>query len=119
MPKVEPAANGTSDFADINLDDSVPKIDLSFGPNESKDSGPFGGWGGSTWNTGSNWNFSGADTTTTDIADSFSRATKESTTDTTASNAWSFGGNKKNQKKTTTSGFDSFNFGTLDDEKVH
>ena len=121
VPKVEPAANGASDFADINLDDGVPKIDLSFGPTESKDSGgigSLGGWGGNTWNTGSNWNFGGADTTTTDIADSFSRATKESTSDTTASNAWSFGGNKKNQKKkTTTSGFDSFNFGALDEEK--
>ena len=126
VPKIEPAANGTSDFADINLDDSVPKIDLSFGPMEIKDSsgfGSFGGWGGgggggTAWNTGSNWNFSGADTATTDIADSFARATKESTTDTIDSNTWSFGGNKKNQKKkTTTGGFEAFNFGALDEEK--
>lgn len=99
----------------------MPKIDLSFGPTETKDSGAFSsfsGWGGSTWNTGSNWNFSGADTTTTDIADSFSRATKESTNDATDSSAWSFGGNKKNQKKTTTtSGFDFGNFGALEEER--
>ncbi len=98
----------------------MPKIDLSFGPTETKETGAFssfGGWGGgSTWNTGSNWNFSGADTASTDIADSFSRTSKESTTDTAGSNAWSFGGNKKNQKKTTTTGFDFGNFGALDEE---
>lgn len=120
--KVEPAVNGTSDFADINLDDGAPKIDLSFGPTETKDGGgfsSFGGWGGG----GSTWNFSGADTGTTDIAESFSKATKESTMDTTDTNGWSFdsfGGNKKIQKKkttTTTSGFDFGNFGALDEEK--
>lgn len=101
----------------------MPKIDLSFDPVDTKDTGgfsSFGGWGGgSTWNTGNNWNFSGADTATTDIADSFSKATKEST-NTTDSNAWSFGGNKKNQKKkttTSTSGFDFGNFGALDEDK--
>lgn len=115
--KIEPAAQGTNDFADINLDDSVPKLDLSFGPTETKESGGFS-WGGgaSAWNAGSSWTFGGADIATTDIADSFSRATKDSTTDTTDGNAWSFGGNKKNQKKTTTSGFDFGNFGALDEE---
>ena len=99
----------------------MPKIDLSFGPTDTKDNsgfGSFGAWGGgSNWNTGSSWNFSGADTASTDNADSFSRTTKESATDTTDSNTWSFNGNKKNQKKTTTSGFGFGNFGALDEEK--
>ena len=95
----------------------MPKLDLSFDPPETKDSGGLGsfGWGGgSNWNTGSSWNFSGVDPGPTNIADSFSMATKESMADTTGSNAWSFGGNKKNQKKTTTSGFD-FGIGEEDE----
>ena len=96
----------------------MPKLDLSFDPPETKDSGTFGSFGawggGSNWNTGSSWNFSGVDPATTDIADSFSRATKGSMADTTSSNAWSFGGNKKNQKKTTTSGF---NFGIGEEDE--
>ena len=122
VPKIEPTTNGTSEFADISLHDNAPKIDLSFDQTETKDSGSFGqfgGWGGGggPWNTGSNWNFNGADTATTDIADSFARATQDSAADTTDNNNWSFGGNKKNQKKkTTSSGFDSFNFGALNEE---
>ena len=121
VPKIEPTTNGTNEFADISLNDNAPKIDLSFDPTETKGSGgfgSFGGWGGGgPWNTGSNWNFNGADNATADIADSFARATQDSAADTTDSNTWSFGGNKKNQKKkTTSSGFDSFNFGAVNEE---
>ena len=101
------------------MDDDPPKLDLSLGGTEQKDTG-FGGigeWNSSSWNTASNWNFSGADTGGTDIADSFSKSTKDTAMNSEDSGAWSFGGNKKNKKKTTTSGFDFGNFGALEETK--
>ncbi|KAL6717951.1 hypothetical protein ACLMJK_004036 [Lecanora helva] len=106
--------NGTSNFDNIDLNDDAPQLDLDFGSNEKKTSGfGFGGWGGTTsWDTGNSWSF-GNDAGTTDIADSFAKAT---TTDTGDSGTWSFGGNKKNKKKTT-GGFDFGNFGALNEDK--
>ena len=100
------------------MNDDAPKIDLSFGDKgESKGSDfGFGGWGSSTWNAGSKWDFSAADAGTTDIADSFSKSTKDTPAE--ENSVWSFGGNKKNtKKKTTTSGFDFGDFGALDESK--
>ena len=114
--------SGGNNFDDINLNDDAPQLDLDFGSTEKKDSSfGFGGWGGagtstgaSTWATGNTWSF-GNETASTEIADSFSKAT---TTDATDTGAWSFGGNKKNKKKTTaTNGFDFGDFRALDEEQ--
>lgn len=116
-PPDPPTANM---FDDINLlDDPVPQLDLSFGGTDNKDKGSgfgFGGWG-SSWDTGNKWDFNGADAAGADIAgEQAVKDTKATTGDAGESNAWSFGGNKKNKKKTTTSRFDFGDF-RLDEMK--
>ena len=104
-------------FDDINLGDS-PQLNLSFGDTGTKGTGSsfdFGSWGGSWGNTTSKWEFNAADTGNTDITDN-SRDTKDTSLDSGESGMWSFGSNKKNKKKTTTSGLD-FALGAVDESK--
>ena len=110
----------TNMFDDINLlDDPAPQLDLSFGGTDNKDKGStfgFGGWG-SSWNTGNKWDINETDAAEADVAgEKAVKDTKAAIGDAGESNVWSFGGNKKNKKKTTTSGFDFSDFG-LDEMK--
>ena len=121
-PTPDPAANNpsTGTFDDINLGDS-PKLDFSFGDTGTKatdSSFGLGGWGSGWGTTTSKWDFNAADTGSTDITDK-PKDTKDSLSEGGDSSIWSFGSNKKNKKKTTTTsaGFD-FGLGTLDENKV-
>ena len=111
MPPKEPAISST--FDEINLDDPVPKIDISFGATDTKDSGSgfgFAGWGNS-WNATNKWDLTSAGADITDTAAPTDN--KYAPADPGDANKWSFGGNNKNKKKTTMSGFD---FGDLGDQ---
>lgn len=122
-PTPDPAANNpsTGTFDEINLGDS-PKLDLSFGDTGTKAIGNsfgLGGWGVSGWGTTtSKWDFNAADTGGTDITEK-PKDTKDSLSEGGDTSIWSFGSNKKNKKKTTSTsaGFD-FGLGTLDENKV-
>ena len=84
-----------------------------------------GGWGGG-WGGGAaasskpaaDWSFTGVDPTNTDVTDSKnSKTTKPTSTACSENQTWSFGGNKSNKKKTTSSGFDFGNFENLDEQE--
>jgi len=107
-------------------------IDLSFGDSgikESSSSFGFGSWGigklgtaaatAAATVTSSSWDFGAIGSTSTDVAESksskdSSRATNPTSAGSTDATSWSFGGNKKNKKKTTTSGFDFGGFDKVD-----
>ncbi|MCJ1400175.1 hypothetical protein MMC11_003379 [Xylographa trunciseda] len=124
----------TSAFENINLLDDgagAPKIDMSFGDIGTKEpaSSAFGftasswgtGWaagGGGASKSSIGWGFTGADSTNTDVTDSkSSKTTKPTSTVSSENQTWSFGGNKSNKKKTTTSGFDFGDFGNLNEQE--
>ncbi|KAL8752966.1 MAG: hypothetical protein Q9199_005373 [Rusavskia elegans] len=112
--KVEPAfGSQNNDFSDINLADT-PKIDLSFGNDfgtkaQGTDFG-FGAWG-SSWDTANAGNTFGGGAGANDTADNASGDTGDTGT-------WSYGSNKKSKKTTTTSGFDSGNLDTVEEDQT-
>ena len=123
---------GASAFADVALDDDVPKINMSFGT--IKDDKPsssgfgLGSWGngiGSTWGLGggktttsNTWGFDALNGDSTDITTTnSSKDTKSPSTD-ASEPSWSFGGNKKNKKKETASAFDFGNLGTDEGQEI-
>ena len=84
-----------------------------------------GGWGGG-WagagvaasKTSTDWSFTGVGSTNTEVTDNKnSKTTKSTSTASSENQTWSFGGNKSNKKKTTTSGFDFGNFDALDEQE--
>ena len=100
------------------MDEGAPKLDLDFGSMGTKETSSgfsLGGWGGG-WNTPKVWNLNGDEGTSTDVIDmKTSTGTNPTSADASESTIWSFGGNKKNKKKTTTSGFDFGDFSALDE----
>ena len=124
-PEPEPPATNlptTSAFDDINLDDSVPKLDLTFGTSTTKGIastfGGFGGWTGG-WGASNRWGTDGADVTSPEATETVaSKDTKHIAADLPETNKWSFGGNTKNKQKTTTSSFGFADYGALDEIEV-
>ena len=88
----------------LALDDGAPNIERTLGPTRMSDSGRFNSFGhwveSSSANTSSNTGL-------------FSKAAKDSVTNTTYSNTWSSDGNTKHKKATI--GFDYGNFGLRDE----
>ncbi|KAL8828751.1 MAG: hypothetical protein Q9170_006472, partial [Blastenia crenularia] len=101
-------------FEDINLDGDTPKLDLNFEPDVgTKGSGggfDFGAsnWG-SSWDTGTKWDFDGMGKGATDITDS------HKDTSGAADDLGSWGIGKKSKKTTATSGFGFGDFAALDE----
>ena len=72
------------------------------------------GWG--SWGASNKWDSKGADTTSTNVTDTnTTNDTNPTTFSSSEGNSWSFSGNKKNKKKTTTSAFDFTDFGMTEE----
>ncbi|KAI9874854.1 MAG: hypothetical protein M1830_009203 [Pleopsidium flavum] len=112
-PTTSAVAPSIAAFDDINLEDGAPKLDLDFGSAATKDTGSnfgFGGWGNS-WNTGSKWDFSGADAAAS-VPPKDAKDSKGALAD---NNPWSSGNKKKDKKSNVSQGVDFGDLSALDE----